>query len=884
MTAPDRLSAALADRYRLERQLGQGGMATVFLAHDVKHNRKVAIKVLKPELSAILGGERFLAEIKTTANLQHPHILALHDSGEADGVVFYVMPFVEGESLRDRLVRERQLPVDDAVRIAGEVASALDYAHRHGVVHRDIKPENILLHEGQALVADFGIALAASRSEGGTRMTETGMSLGTPHYMAPEQAMGEKEITPKVDLYALGCVLYEMLAGEPPFTGPSAQAIVARVMTEQPRSLTLQRHTVPAHIDAVVRKALEKLPADRFATAGEFSQALRDATFGPAHTLTSAGTAAAPRVAGAWWRDWRTWAVAAGLAAAGVIAGRQLRSEASPGPVVRFQATLPNEHSVTGAPINTLALSPDGRTVVYVGGTAGVAGYQLFERGMDELGDFRPIAGTEGGQFPAFSPDGTKLAFLVRGEVEYVNVPFTGGAPTRVAPAAAWSQIAWLDQRTVAFNDDSAAVVVATLDGTVRSVTQPNRPAGEHGLWVTGALPGGQVLTIASQGISTFGPIVAIEPGRDRRATLVSSSVSQAWYADGCLLWSQRTGALQAAALDTRQLRLTGPAVTLADPIRQAIGGGGQAAVSAVGSLVYLPDQPPSLVLLDRQGKRTVLASGRHYHSPRFSPDGRRLALDFTQDGARDVYTFDLAQHTLTRVSFENDGHDPVWSPDGRWIYYIHSTGIWRRRADGSGTPDSVSSDGGQALEVERDGTIITSVGLSNGAGGGFDLKVMRGDSGHAFTTLLDSPYNEEDGTLSPDGRWLAYTSDETGRTEVYVRQYPSGAAKVLISRGGGTEPRWSPDGRTLYYEGQNGGIASLIAAPVVAGPEFTVGTRTPLFEVSDYEPAEPHANWDVAPDGSQFAAIYQGQLTNLTFILNWPELVHGQPPAGAPR
>jgi eukaryotic-like serine/threonine-protein kinase len=218
------LTSALADRYRLDRELGQGGIATVYLAHDLRHDRNVALKVLRPELSAILGAARFLGEIKTTANLQHPHILSLFDSGEADGLVFYVMPYVEGESLRARLLREKQLPVDEAVRIAREVADALDYAHRHGVIHRDIKPENILLHDGRALVADFGIALAAARSEGGTRMTETGMSLGTPAYMSPEQAMGEREITARSDVYALGCVLYEMLTGEPPFTGPTALA------------------------------------------------------------------------------------------------------------------------------------------------------------------------------------------------------------------------------------------------------------------------------------------------------------------------------------------------------------------------------------------------------------------------------------------------------------------------------------------------------------------------------------------------------------------------------------------------------------------------------------------------------------------------------------
>jgi len=268
-----RLHTALADRYRIERELGQGGMATVYLAEDLKHHRKVAIKVLRPELAAVIGAERFLAEIQTTANLQHPHILPLFDSGAAESFLFYVMPFIEGESLRDRLNREKQLPVSNAIRIASEVASALDYAHRHDVIHRDIKPENILLHDGAALVADFGIALAASKASG-TRMTETGMSIGTPQYMSPEQAMGEQEITARSDIYALGATTYEMLIGEPPFSGPTAQAIFAKVWTEEPRPLRPRRHTISDDVEDAVLTALEKLPADRFATAAEFANAL----------------------------------------------------------------------------------------------------------------------------------------------------------------------------------------------------------------------------------------------------------------------------------------------------------------------------------------------------------------------------------------------------------------------------------------------------------------------------------------------------------------------------------------------------------------------------------------------------------------------------------
>ena len=229
-----RLNAALAGRYTIERELGEGGMATVYLADDLKHERKVALKVLKPELAAVVGAERFLAEIKTTANLQHPHILALHDSGKADGLVFYVMPFIEGESLRDKLDREKQLSVEETLEITKGVASALDYAHRRDVIHRDIKPANILLQDGQPVVADFGIALAVSAA--GTRLTETGLSLGTPHYMSAEQAMGDRELDARSDVYSLACVTYEMLVGEPPYTGPTAQAIVAKLITEKAQS------------------------------------------------------------------------------------------------------------------------------------------------------------------------------------------------------------------------------------------------------------------------------------------------------------------------------------------------------------------------------------------------------------------------------------------------------------------------------------------------------------------------------------------------------------------------------------------------------------------------------------------------------------------------
>src|SRR5512141_714805 len=444
-----RLRAALADRYRLDREIGAGGMATVYLAEDLRHDRKVALKVLRPELAAVIGAERFLAEIKLTANLQHPHILPLFDSGEADSYLFYVMPFVEGESLRDRLNREKQLPVADAVRIATEVASALDYAHRNGVVHRDIKPENILLHDGRALVADFGIALAASKA-GGSRMTETGMSLGTPHYMSPEQAMGEREITARSDVYALGAVTYEMLVGDPPFTGSTAQAIVAKVLTEKPAPPSKFRDTVPESVDDAVLTALAKLPADRWPTAAAFIAALEGSAKGRTVVtrrvpVRSRWSVASPR----------PWALAFGLVAI-VAAWGWLRPRGRETvPVVRFDLLAAPGTRIAvpmGGVATQIALSPDGRMAVFPGGQSS-GSWMLYLRSFDRLTP-RALPGTEGGLNPEFSPDGRWVAFR-SADGKLKKIAADGGALTTLCPidqsGSVGAGLTWVSDREIVF-------------------------------------------------------------------------------------------------------------------------------------------------------------------------------------------------------------------------------------------------------------------------------------------------------------------------------------------------------------------------------------------------------------------------------------------------
>ena len=427
-----RLNTALEGRYRIERELGAGGMATVYLAEDVKHHRQVALKVLKPELAAVVGADRFLAEIKTTANLQHPNILPLFDSGESDGFLWYTMPYVEGETLRDRLERERQIPVTDAVRIASELAEALDHAHRQGVVHRDMKPANVLIRDGRPMIADFGIALAVGTA-GGTRLTETGLSLGTPYYMSPEQAVGDQPVTSASDIYALGCVVYELLTGEPPHVAGSAQAVLARIITGEVKSAREHRPAVPLNVDGALRKALERLPADRFATAAEFGEALQDPGF---RYGADPSEASAARRSPAWMGVAALVGVGVGLGLGAVLGSEPESGMGSSGAVERpLQMTFSGRAEFP-------AIAPDGDFVAYVDSDC-LHGTELacvFTLMVQEVGSGRPIPLQELNDVfgePRWDADGSSVLFagaLSDGRVGIFSIPRLGGAVTRVGP------------------------------------------------------------------------------------------------------------------------------------------------------------------------------------------------------------------------------------------------------------------------------------------------------------------------------------------------------------------------------------------------------------------------------------------------------------------
>jgi len=881
--AADRLSTALADRYRIEGELGQGGMATVYLAQDLKHDRKVAVKVLRPELAAVIGAERFLSEIKTTAGLQHPHILALHDSGEADGFLFYVMPFIEGESLRDRLTHERQLPVDEAVRIATEVAGALDYAHRHGVIHRDIKPENILLHDGSALVADFGIALAVSTAGGG-RMTETGMSLGTPHYMSPEQAMGEREINAKSDVYALGCVLYEMLVGEPPFTGPTAQAIMARVMTEEPRSLTIQRRTIPPHVEASVQMALAKLPADRFGSAAQFAEALTrpgSIPLLPGATRATPALAAAPR--------WRRTAGAAGVLALAALLGAMLWGWLSPAtvtptrPVVRFDIQLPRDAQAVGATGSTIAFSPDGSQIVYVGKAR--SGQQLYVRRMDRP-DPAPIPGTDGGSLPFFSPDGQSLGF-VQGD-KLARVALAGGPVTPITkvPGVAYGAT-WATGDSIIFGVDSGLMEVPAVGGTPHLIARPD--SGEAFRFPE-VLPDGRAVLfgVMSGGSLKLAALI-------RRTGQVKRFQQKGGYpryvTGGFVVLSDPSGIISAIRFDARRLEVTGVAGTLTDKLGPDVSGDVNLGVARSGDFAYQTSalEGNRLVLMDRNGgTRDAGADSGFSYQPRLSPDGQRVALIRAPNfllASADVWVFDLKQHTRTRVTFDTAVAFPEWTRDGRRIAYTRypegfpgPTGqIYWVPSNGSGAPESLLVQPGvwKASSFEPDGRGLVYYGSSSPS---TNNEIWRAsvDRGSAPRQLLASGFNNIQPSLSPDGRWIAYASNESGRTEVYVRPYPGPGGRWQVSLDGGTEPLWSPTGGEIFYRADD----RMMAATVRSQGGFEVGDRLQLFTGAFTGFSFGGRNYDVTRDGQTFLTLQPivGSAQAVVVTLNWFEELARKP------
>lgn len=866
MTHESNLSTALLGRYEIERQIGVGGMATVYLAMDVRHGRHVALKVLRPELAAVIGPARFLAEIRTTAALQHPHILPLHDSGEADGTVFYVMPFVDGETLRDRITREQQLPVDEAVRLAVQVASALDYAHRRNVIHRDIKPENILLQDGQALVADFGIALAVSRTEGATRMTETGLSLGTPRYMAPEQAMGEREITGKADVYALGCVLYEMLSGEPPFTGATAQAVIARAMTEEPRSLKMQRHTIPRNVDAAVSRALEKLPADRFASAGEFTAALQDAQYGR-ESRSSAETTV---------RDIdRRAKLVVPLAAVALIAlaaaGWGLMRPGAAMPVSRFSLAFASDQMPLAD--QPFAISHDGSRFAYVGSADQVNG-KLWLKDRNRA-DAVALPGTDAVVSFAFSPDAQSIAFVSPlGEVK--TLPLGGGVGATLADSAGPQRgIAWLDDGNILFGGRlGRSIQIIPGNG---GQAQPVWKSETANAIVVDALPGSAAALIAMcPGANCSGGADLVELDLHSHAVYpLIAGIQGARYVPTGHIVFVRGGALMAVPFSPRSHSLGSPIVNLQDRIAVGALGGALFDVSREGTLVTrtLGGDPRiryEMVWVDRAGHEAPVDSAWTVHMTitgsnagwSLSPDGTRLAMGLNTEAGDGIWIKHLPRGPLSRVSFDSAAeYRPRWIDNARLMFTslrTSTSALYSRAADATGSDQLVFAAKSDINEgaLSPDGKyLVLRTGGYSALHGERDIDIVRPGIDSVAKPLIATPFDEEAFALSPDGHWIAYESNETGqRTEIFIRPFPNvDSGKQQVSTDGGVAPLWSRDGRELFYVN---GSRSMVVVPVSSGAAAKLGEPKVLFHMRDelyLSSPEYYTPFDIAPDGKHF-------------------------------
>ncbi|HTK48802.1 MAG TPA: protein kinase [Gemmatimonadaceae bacterium] len=898
----ERLGAALADRYRIVSLLGEGGMASVYLAEDLKHDRKVALKVLRPELAAVLGADRFVQEIKTTAQLQHPHILPLYDSGSTTAAggtefLYYVMPYVQGETLRQKLDREVQLGVDEAVRITTEVADALQYAHAQGVIHRDIKPENILLHGGRAIVADFGIALAVSAAAGG-RMTETGLSLGTPHYMSPEQATADKHITNRSDIYSLGSVLYEMLTGEPPHTGASVQAIILKIVTDEARPVRELRKAVPPHVAAAVARAVEKLPADRFENAKAFADALHDPAFAPSRTRrTVVGSSGLPS------RRFAVPALAAVVILAAAMATAAWLRPHRAGPVARYVTSL----GTTG-PLDAItfrveaALSPDGSSLVFRDPVTGPG--RLYVKRRDELTP-RPLAGTDGGSGPFFSPDGSWIGFVAQGQLR--KIPSAGGASLELADSVepAFNQGAWLDDGSIVYYDVGTHSLRRLASGAAKSRTIVT-PAmlGGRAPWLPTALPSARGVLFTAHLTNCIGP-VSCRPSRvyvyDARKDTVRALFDDAigaWYVPtGHVLYLTSAGTLMAVRWDNSTLSAAGTPTPVLDGI-QAPG----FVVSRQGTALYLlgrsefapgPTPNSSVVWVDRSGKAEPVDSTWQVNTGgiyapdggpergwgvALSPDGRRVALTLLTDLGTDIWIRQLPDGPVSRLTLD-PGQDlaPAWTRDGRAVTFLSDRPIppdtirragrfalWEQAADGADQPRVLW--GGTASDgfVGPDGRwIVLGANGSPKRPGAYDILAVHRGEDTVARAVVASDVDEEGAALSPDSRWLAYVSTEQGEPEVFVRPFPNvNGGKWQVSNGGGSAPLWSHDGRELFYVSGR----KMQAVSIHPGPPVSIDQARTLFRIPDRVRAGSLARgtFAVSRDDQRFLMVRDNSWTEM--------------------
>ena len=835
-------------------------MATVYLAHDVRHDRDVAMKVLHPDLGAALGAERFLSEIRTTARLQHPHILPLLDSGAANGLLYYVMPFVRGETLRARLERERQLPIDDALRIAREVASALDHAHKQGIIHRDIKPENILLQDGAAVVADFGIALAV-QSAGGARMTQTGLSLGTPQYMSPEQAMGERSIDARSDIYALGAVTYEMLAGEPQFSGPSTQAIVAKVLSERPISLRTVRDTVPIAVDNAVQMALAKLPADRHASARAFAEACYTSATSATSNVEQQHTHSSLRARAAWWRQ---LLVGGALGAAASVIGWLVFQPAKivDDRVTRFAIEDNPSRAFSQSLGQSLFIDRSGENFYLLGESDGIV--KLWQRPLGMVEE-RPVQAEKGVpvQVASLSPDGREMLMISGTHASVVTLATSAVRSRELAVAPGILGLAWMASGAiVATNDSAANLLVIPASG------QPAYPIfsaskGTRLLWPFAVGESDRVVFTALTPTTDSAIIMSGTLGDGEAKVVGARGVFTVGVVEDLLVTADRDGQLYAARFDVRRGVVTDSAFPLGTTVSMAPSGVplGYAVMSGRGDLAYLEATDLSLLeVIDPAGRRRLaIPDTLSLDHPRWSPDGSRIVVTVNERASRRrrVWMLDIVSGQFSpllptdnaesdRAAFAPSGNEIIFRRifDGRTQYFAKSL-------TGAGSMVPISPTTARAFEAELAPDGRTMLGRLMYQSGIQRLWTwQRGDTlGTTMQRFTDAESFVSGPRISPDGRWAAFNYTEVGTTtpRQWVAPFPSGVTRWQVGRDWGGLPVWGANSRTLYNPIPDG----LYASELNLGDRVVSGSPRKVNDGPFRFVQNARGQLDVARDGS---------------------------------
>ena len=886
--------------YEVVSLIGSGGMGEVYRAHDTRLNRDVALKVL-PEAFARDSQRmaRFEREAKLLAALNHPNIAAIYGLEESGPIRALVMELVEGPTLAERIAAG-PVPMDEALPIAKQVADAVEYAHDNNVIHRDLKPANIKVKaDGMVKVLDFGLAKALSDEPTDADMSNSptlsmaatmqGVILGTAAYMAPEQAKGKK-VDRRADVWAFGVVLYEMLAGKPLHSGETVPETLASVMMRDSSLEALPANTPPA-IRNLLRRCLDKNVKRRLQSAGEARIILEDVLSGaaPAESLAAGGVSSLGR---------RSLLLAAAcVVAASLITGLavwSLRPAPPAQPVSRLVVPLPPNEPLTGVTASVVALSPDGTQIAYVAS----AQQRIYLRALDSL-DARPLTGTDGALSPFFSPDGQWIGFFAAGKLKKVAV--SGGAVLTLCDATNARGGTWGADQTIVFapGNNTPLFQVSAAGGAAQALTKLNGGETSH-RWPQ-FLPDGKTIlyTVGTGGSSDDATIAAYHLDTDEQEVLIRGGTFPSYVPTGHLTY-YRAGTIMAVPFDASRSEVRGTPAPALEGVMAGAGntGAAQFSFSRVGALVYVPGGPQAgaqfmMVWVDRKGVEQPLPAQPHaYANPKLSQDGRKAALDITEADKADIWIYDLMRDTLTRLTFDGINALPFWTPDGKRIAYRSirppNVNIYWRPADGSGAEERLTTSQSNHAPhgFSPDGRTL----LYNAADPktGWDIWMVPLEGERKPRPILQSPFNERGPKLSPDGRWLAYVSDESGRYEIYVQPFPQPGGKWQISSDGGGEVAWSPKGNELFFR-TGGQREKMMAVNVQTQPTFSTDKPRLLFEgpYASGGAGNWSADYAVAPDAQRFLVLKNKEqekteaLTQINVVLNWFEELKRRVPVG---